>query len=238
MEEEEEIVIVLGDTVADVDLRKFSKSKHSVLGLKKVSNPLLFGIAEMEEDGVFIKKLIEKPKIPKSNLALVGIYMIKNVKLLFECIDYIFKKKLKTNGEFQLTDALMCMIDRGEKMTSLLVDHWFDCGRRETLLEANSILLQRKAFQQPLEYTFPKTIIIPPVSIGRNCIIKDSIIGPNVAIGENTLINRSIIQDTIVGSFSELKDVILEKSIIGNDSCLKGLIQKLSIGDSTEIILS
>lgn len=237
IENEEEIFIVLGDTIAHVDLERMKKSPHSVLCVQKVSNPMLFGIAEIDKTTSFVKKLIEKPKIPKSNLALVGLYKITNVKILLQSIEEIIKKQIKTNNEFQLTDALMQMIQKGEKMTTLLVDNWFDCGRRSALLQANAILLERKVQKYPKSYQFPTTIIINPVRIGENCEISDTIIGPNVAVGDNTKIHRSIIENTIIGSFSELKDVILHDSIIGNDSLLKGLVQKLSIGDSTEIDL-
>lgn len=237
LDNEDEIFIVLGDTIAHVDLELLKKSPYSVLCVQKVSNPMLFGIAEINKDTNFVKKLIEKPKIPKSNLALVGLYKITNVNVLLQSIEEMISNKVKTNNEFQLTDALMKMIEKGEKMTTLLVDNWFDCGRRSALLQANAILLERKVQKYPKKYEFPETIIINPVRIGENCEISDAIIGPNVAIGNNAKIHRSIIQDTIIGSFSELKDVILHNSIIGNDSLLKGVVHKLSIGDSTEIDL-
>ncbi|MEO1655790.1 MAG: sugar phosphate nucleotidyltransferase [Bacteroidota bacterium] len=181
-----------------------------------------------------MQKLIEKPKIPKSNLALVGIYKVNHVALLLDSIQYIMENDIKTNNEYHLTDALMEMIKRGEKITSIQVDNWFDCGRKETLLEANGILLNRRKFKENLP-SFPQTIIIPPVSIGENCKIQDSIIGPNVAIGENTLIKGAIISNTIIGSYSELKNIVLKDSIIGNDTSITGMIQSLNIGDSTEI---
>ncbi len=122
-------------------------------------------------------------------------------------------------------------------MTTIQVNNWYDCGKKETLLEANAILLNRLENKRPPQ-TYPNTIILPPVSIGNNCQIKNSIIGPNVAIGDNTAIQASIIDNSIIGSFSELSNVVLHDSIIGNDSSLKGLIQSLNIGDNTEINLS
>jgi glucose-1-phosphate thymidylyltransferase len=102
------------------------------------------------------------------------------------------------------------------------------------LLEANAILLNRVgASVDPREYK--NTIIIPPVSIGKNCKISNSIIGPNVAIGESTNIKSSIIGNSIIGSFSELQYSVLENSIVGNDSSLLGLRESLNLGDNTEI---
>lgn len=231
---EKQVLIVLGDTIASFNLQAVLQSSYSILGVKKVANPLLFGIADMSNDG-FIKKLVEKPKIPKSNLALVGIYKLNKVGLLLECIDYLMRNGIKTNNEYHLTDALMCMIEKGERMKTIQVDNWFDCGRKETLLEANAILLNSMEFKNNTNGSLPRTIVIPPVSVGQNCKIEGSILGPNVAIGDNTIVKGSIISNTIIGSFSELRDVVLKDSIIGNDSSLQGMIQSLNIGDNTEI---
>ncbi|TAF63406.1 MAG: glucose-1-phosphate thymidylyltransferase [Cytophagales bacterium] len=231
--EEKEVLIVLGDTIANANLDTFLNSKVSMVGVQKVKDPTLFGIAEINADQ-FAIQLVEKPKIPKSNLALVGIYKICNVNRFLDAIQYLIDNNIRQNNEFYLTDALMRLIEQGEPIKTTRVDNWFDCGKKETILEANAILLNN-AFHKKKKYQFPKTIIIEPVSIGENCTISHAIIGPNVAIGENTIIKGSIISNSIIGSFSELEDVVLKNSVIGNDSSLKGLVQSLNIGDSTEI---
>ncbi|MEM9983258.1 MAG: sugar phosphate nucleotidyltransferase, partial [Bacteroidota bacterium] len=234
-EKEEEILVVLGDTIARVALRTFIDSPVSTLGVKKVGEPSLFGIAEVDQAGKVIK-LVEKPKIPKSNLALVGIYKIRNVTLLLSSIEQLMRENHKTRDEYQLTDALMRMVQAGEEMHTVLVDHWYDCGKKETLLEANAILLNHDKFKHDFpKEAYPSAIILPPVSIGKNCQIKDSIIGPNVAVGDHTIVQYSIVQNSIIGSFSELKNVVLKNSIVGNDSSIKGLSQSLNIGDNTEL---
>ena len=84
---------------------------------------------------------------------------------------------------------------------------------------------------------FENVIIIPPVSIAMGSVIKNSIIGPNVAIGEQTVISYSIVRDSIIGSFSKLYDVVLNASLIGSDTEIKGETRTLNIGDNTEIDL-
>jgi glucose-1-phosphate thymidylyltransferase len=133
---------------------------------------------------------------------------------------------------------LMKMIEKGEKMNVVGVDNWYDCGKKESLLEANAILLGSPQFQNKFENEFPETIVIPPVSIGKNCKISGSIIGPNVAIGENSIVSYSIIKNSIIGSYSEIQSAVLNNSIIGNDSSLFGISQSLNIGDNTEINLT
>lgn len=231
---EENVLIILGDTIVHLNLNEFLESKHSVLGVRKVNVPGQFGIAELDGKG-FIRKVVEKPKIPKSNLALVGFYKISDVPKLIEALEHIITNNIKTLGEYQLTDALMYMIEQGHLMKTMPVDNWFDCGKRQSLLEANAILLGRNYKKSTTAKKYPNTIIIPPVSIGENCKITNSIIGPNVAIGEDTVVTYSVIEDTIVGSYSELKNVVLEHSIVGNDTRILGMSQRLNIGDNTEI---
>lgn len=231
---EKEMLIVLGDTIVDLNLKELTDSPHSVLGVQKVTEPGRFGIAELDQDGT-IRRLVEKPQIPKSNLALVGIYKIADPALLTEGLEYILGNNIKTLGEYHLTDALMYMVERGHVMRTAAVDSWFDCGKRSSLLNANAILLTRMFKNNPKSYKYPSTIIIPPVSIGKNCKITHSIIGPNAAIGDDAIVSYSIIEDTIVGSFSELRNIMLSHSIIGNDTRILGLSQQLNIGDNTEI---
>lgn len=237
-QDEQDVLIVLGDTIVQLDFKEFMKRGYSVLGVQKVNTPGHFGIAEINEEG-HIKKLIEKPKIPKSNLALVGFYKISNPAALIEGLEYLFENDIKTQGEYQLTDALMHMVNQGNLMKTVPVENWFDCGKRQSLLDANAILLGRAYQASPTQNLhFPNTIIIPPVSIGKNCKITNSILGPNVAVGDETVLTYSIIEDSIIGSYSELKNVMLEHSIIGNDTRLLGLSQRLNIGDNTEINFS
>ncbi|MDN5215731.1 sugar phosphate nucleotidyltransferase [Fulvivirgaceae bacterium BMA12] len=233
LKEADEILITLGDIIINIDLQKFLATETSVVGVKKVEIPGNFGIAELDQEG-FITNLVEKPTIPKSNVALIGIYKLVNPKLFFESIDYIMDNQIKNLGEYQLTDALMHMIEKGGKITTQSVDNWFDCGRKESLLEANAILMNRPEFEST-DHEFHKTILVPPVSIGKNCKISNSIIGPNVALGDNATISYSIVKNTIIGSFSELQSAVLHNSVIGNDTTLKGLSHSLNIGDNTEI---
>ena len=234
-EQEEGVLIMLGDAIVDTDLQLILEAPYSVLGVKKVAKPSLFGVTEVGMDE-FIVKLVEKPKIPKSNFALVGLYKIAHPKKLVESLEHIIKEDLRTLGEYHLTDALMHMIRNGEKMVKWSVDQWYDCGRKDSLLEANALLLSRPHLRH-INYSqqFPGSIIIPPVTIGADCTIVNSVIGPNVAIGDNTTINNSILSNSIIGSFSELRYAVMHDSIIGSDASFKGLSHSLNIGDSTEI---
>ncbi len=232
--DQQEILIMLGDTILTLDIEEFLKVPHSVLGTKKVDIPGNFGVVEIDSrDNV--KRLVEKPKIPKSNLALVGIYKLNNPKLFVESIEKVINEGIKTLGEYQLTDALMEMLKHGDSMGIFPVNNWYDCGKKESLLEANAILLSSDKFMNVEDYHYPDSVIIPPVSIAANCQIQHAIIGPNVAIGEDTVIHNSIIENSIIGSYTRLDVAVLNGSVIGSDTILKGPSQSLNIGDNTEI---
>lgn len=233
---EEELLIVLGDTIAEYDLKVVMESTHSMLGVKKVDDPRNFGVAEIDEDN-FISRVVEKPSIPKSNMALVGIYKIKETALLFSCLKKISDNNIRSYNEFSLTDALECMIQQGVKIQPFKVSNWFDCGKKDTLLESNAILLKKFGGNIPEVNNYQNTIIIPPVSIGEGCVIHHSVIGPNVAIGEHSIVNHSIIKDSIIGSYSHLNQIVLNDSLIGSDAEVKGESRKLNIGDNTAIDL-
>ena len=206
-----------------------------MIGLRKVEDPRDFGVAEVNENGC-IERVVEKPQIPKSNLALVGIYKIKESAALFHCSENNISQGLRSHGEYSLTDALDCMIGQGVIMKSFKVENWFDCGRKETLLESNALLL--KKFSPVVNAAqFQNTVIIPPVSIGPDCQISNAVIGPNVAIGENTVINSSVLKESIIGSFSTIQDIVISDSVVGSDTLLKGESRSLNVGDNTSIDL-
>jgi glucose-1-phosphate thymidylyltransferase len=232
---QDEVMVVLGDTICEYDVAEVVNSPYSMIGVRKVEDPRDFGVAEIEEDG-FISHVVEKPQIPKSNMALVGVYKIRESEQMFQCLETNIRQGLRSHGEYSLTDALDCMIKTGIRFQSFRVENWFDCGRKETMLESNAILLKKFAPEIKTE-EFENTVILPPVSIGAGCTIKNSIIGPNVSIGENTTIDYSIVKNSIIGSFSNLFDIVLDDSVIGSDTNLRGETRSLNIGDNTSIDL-
>ena len=233
---QDEVFVVLGDTICEFDIKEVVNSPYSMLGVRKVDDPRDFGVAEIDEDA-FIHHVVEKPQIPKSNMALVGVYKIKESEQMFQCLENNIRQGLRSHGEYSLTDALDCMIKLGAIFRSFKVENWFDCGRKETMLESNATLLKKFGPKIEEEHKFENTVIVHPVSIGAGCTIKNSIIGPDVAIGENTIIDYSIIKNSIIGSFSNLFDIVLDASIIGSDSNLRGETRSLNIGDNTSIDL-
>ncbi len=234
---DDEMFIVLGDTICEFDVRAVLERPVSTVGVKRVDDPRNFGVAEIE-DGGHVARVVEKPQIPKSNMALVGIYRIRESNQLFSCLENNIREHLTSYGEYNLTDAIECMIRNGVRFETFKVQNWFDCGKKETLLESNAKLLKKFGSNiSPDGVVMENTIVVHPVNIAAGCTIKNSIIGPNVAIGEKATVNYSILKDAILGSFANLYDIVLTHSLIGSDTEVKGESRSLNIGDNTEIDL-
>lgn len=232
----DDVLIVLGDTICEFDIQRVIQSPESMVGVRKVDDPRNFGVAEMDSDGN-VYHVVEKPQIPKSNMALVGVYKIKESSMLYECLEMMMKEGLRTHGEYSITDALDCMIRRGARFKAFRVENWFDCGKRETLLESNATLLKKFGGSIMSSQAYENTVIIQPVRIGKGCDIRNSIIGPNVTIGDYTTVESSIIKNSIIGSYTNLFDIVLDYSLIGSDTGIHGETRSLNIGDNTDIDL-
>jgi glucose-1-phosphate thymidylyltransferase len=230
----EEVVIALGDTIFNMDGEAFMQADCSLLCAQKVKDPRLFGVAEVDEANVVLK-VMEKPAIPKSNIAMVGVYKIREVNLLIECLEELIAEETLRLGEFQLTDALQMMISKGAFFRAFMVSQWFDCGKKEALLETNATLLNSPYFQSADHSDLHNSIIIKPVHIADGCQISNSIIGPNVSIGDHAMIEDSIIKDSIIGSYAKLSSALLKHSVIGSDATLTGPSQSLNLGDNNEV---
>ncbi|MEI7934756.1 MAG: sugar phosphate nucleotidyltransferase [Chlorobiaceae bacterium] len=227
----EPLFIILGDTIFDVDLDPVLKSPFSTLGVKEVDDPRRFGVAVTDDEKIL--KLVEKPDTPVSNLAIVGLYFLRQSKSLFASIDHLIENDIKTKGEYQLTDALQLMIEGGETFTTFPVSGWYDCGKPDTLLSTNQILLQNNTTTKE----YPGCIIVDPVFIADNAILNNAIIGPNATIGEDSKITDAIIRDSIIGSEARVVHIMLNHSIIGSNASITGNPHEISVGDYSEIMV-
>jgi glucose-1-phosphate thymidylyltransferase len=226
------VLIILGDTIFDVDLGPVLRSPFSSLGVKTVEDPRRFGVAVLR--GEFIARLVEKPETPLSNLALVGLYLVRNPRLLAECLNALVDRDVRTRGEYQLTDALQMMVERGERMTTFPVEGWFDCGKPETLLATNEALLKK----HPHIPSIPGVTVIPPVAIAPSASIERCVIGPNTTIGEKAVLRDAIIRNSIIAEGAQVHKALLENSIIGSGAVVQGRSQRISVGDSSEVELT
>jgi glucose-1-phosphate thymidylyltransferase len=225
----EPVLIILGDTIFDVDLQPILKSDTSALGVKEVDDPRRFGVAETK-DGI-ITRLIEKPENPTSHLAVVGLYYIRNTPLLLSALRQVVEQNIRTKNEYQLTDALQLMIERGEKMRTFMVEGWYDCGKPETLLSTNRALLER----QPPSRKMEGVVLVDPVYIAPTAQLTNSVIGPYTTVGSGAVINESVVRNSIISESARVHRAMLDNSIVGNGSVVKGSYKRINVGGSSEI---
>ncbi|MCX7937555.1 MAG: sugar phosphate nucleotidyltransferase [Bacteroidota bacterium] len=226
----EPVFIILGDTIFDADLTALLQIPTSAIGIKAVDDPRRFGVVEVS--GGMVVRLIEKPSEPPSNLAIVGLYVIRNTPLLLECLEHLIMRHTTTKGEFQLTDALQCMVEHGEQIAAFPVEGWYDCGKPETLLETNRFLLARntQAVAPPCD-----SVVLPPSYVAPTAIVERSVIGPYATVGEGAIIRDSRIQNSIVGAGASVIAAVLDGSLIGNNAIVNGSFHSLNVGDSSQI---
>jgi glucose-1-phosphate thymidylyltransferase len=225
----EPILIILGDTIFDVDLHEVLHGEFSVLGVKEVEDPRRFGVAETTNG--FITRLVEKPENPMSRLAVVGLYYIRNTVLLVSTLRELVEKDIRTKNEYQLTDALQLMIDRGEKMKPFPVDGWYDCGKPETLLSTNHALLERAPASKKIE----GVVLVDPVYVAPSAKLTNCVIGPYTTVGNDAVIYESIVRNSIISESARVHRALLDNSIVGNGSVVKGNYKRINVGGSSEI---
>jgi len=229
---DEPVFVMLGDTVFEADIKSVFSGDYSSLGVKEVDDPRRFGTAELNSDG-FITRLVEKPQNPVTKLALVGLYYLNNGKLLLDAINELIENNLKTNGEYQITDALQLLIDKDEKIKTFMLDGWYDCGKPETILSTNQYLLSRDSKR----ISITGSLVREPVYIADNARIENSIIGPNTTISGDAIVHNSILTNSIVGEGASVVDIILKDSIVGSKAKVSGTISSINISDYSEILL-
>jgi len=223
------LLILLGDTIVRADFRRIVDTDANLIGVKAVADPRRFGVCLVS--GERITGVVEKPETPVSNLAIVGIYRFVDSGPLYAALDEVVRGNVRTRGEFQLTDALQRMIDRGVDLRTFPIQDWFDCGSIETLLATNRYLLEEQA--RPVER--PGNLIVPPVAIHDTAVLTGSIIGPHVSIAGGARVENSIISNSIIHDEAVVSNALLESSVVGNRASVYGRSARLNVGDSTEL---
>lgn len=224
---DEPALIILGDTIIDLDMKSLQDPKHNMIAVVEVEDPRRFGIVETDAKGL-ITRMIEKPENPSSNLAIAGAYYIQSQKKLKHAIEQLIKNDVKTRNEYQLTDALDLMMKTGESFKALPINEWYDCGTVETLLSTSSYLLSKRSVNKG---KCKNCTIIEPVYIAKGAKISNSTIGPNVAIGKDVIIKDSRIKDSMINDRAQISDCILINSIVGYSAKVIGIEGKVNVGD-------
>jgi glucose-1-phosphate thymidylyltransferase len=227
------VLIIFVDTIFDADLSiVHSTDADGIIWTKEVEDYQRFGVVVTDSDGN-MTRIVEKPSEPISKRANIGLYYVRNWKLLFEGIDHVLTQPAN-KGEYYLTDAFQYMIDQGAKIRVVDVEGWYDAGQNETLIDTNRVMLEKGRARKPASLG-DGARIVDPVYIEDGACITNSTVGPNVSIGAGTVIEGSEVRDSVIGEKSQIHRSRLKGSIIGNHVKLDGLTGVVTVGDHSEV---
>ena len=230
---DQDVLIIFVDTIFETDLSVIkSTDADGIIWVKEVEDYQRFGVVVTDKDGN-MTQIIEKPSTPISKRANIGLYYVKNWKLLYEGIDHVLTQP-QNKGEYYLTDAFQYMIDKGAKIKVVDVEGWYDAGKLDTLLETNQTVLSKGAARRPKNVEASVTIH-DPVYIEDNVSMSNSVIGPNVSIGAGSVIESSTLTHTILGKKGKVKHSTLHNSLIGDNVTIEALKGELTVSDDSEI---
>ena len=229
------IVVAFADTLFKADF-KLDNSSDGIIWVKQIENPSAFGVVKLNSTGE-ITDFVEKPDTYVSNLAIIGIYYFKSGEQLCDELEYLIDNDIKEKGEYQLTNALENMKNKGVVFRPGEVKEWLDCGNKNVTVATNKKVLElnNEFLENNTSASLTNSIVIPPCYIGNNVELTSSVIGPFVSIGDNTKITNCVINNSLIQENSTIKSAVLSNSMIGNNTSYIGKEIDLSIGDFTEI---
>lgn len=226
-----EVIVAFADTLFKTDFT-LDRTKDGVIWVQQVENPSSFGVVKYNEDNI-ITDFIEKPQEFVSDLAIIGIYYFKSGETLDAELQYLIDNDIKDKGEYQLTNAMESMKNKGMLFTPGAVEEWLDCGNYAVTVNTNQRVLANKKDQFTVaEGRFDDSVKIhEPCFIGEGVELKNCEIGPFVSIGNESKLKNCVISNSIIGEHSEIIRLHCENSMIGNHVCLEGNPKEYSIGD-------
>ena len=227
------VIVAFADTLFKADF-SLDDSKDGIIWTHKVENPDSFGVVKTSKNNI-VTNFIEKPQKFVSDMAIIGIYYFRDGANLKKELKYLIDNKIAKEGEFQLTDVLQNMMNKGVRFFVDSVEEWLDCGNKDAMIYTNKRILELKNSRNYLEDSakINNSVIIKPCFIGKNAQIENSIIGPYVSVGDNTKIKHSIITNSIVQTNTTISNANIENSMMGNFVKLDGKIADINVGDFT-----
>jgi glucose-1-phosphate thymidylyltransferase len=229
-------VVAFADTLFKADFI-MDTNQEGVIWVQSIEDPRQFGVVKLNDAGV-ITDFIEKPETPVSNLAIIGIYYFKDGNNLKKELQYLLDNNITEKGEFQLTNALENMKQKGLAFTPGKVTEWLDCGNKDATVYTNQRVLEFDKGNAKLKgknIITENSIIIEPCYIGDNVTILNSIVGPHVSIGGCSIVNDAILKNSIIQSNTKLSHTVIANSMIGEGAEVKGKPLDLSMSDYTTI---
>lgn len=231
------MLMVFADTLIDTHLGVIADDKiEGITWVKAVEDPRRFGVAVVDGQG-WVTRLVEKPKEMDNNLVVVGFYYFKHSEDLLAAIEEQMNRNIQIKGEYFLADAVNIMLEKGLKMRTQKVDIWLDAGIPAAMLKTNRYLLEQGGDNSREIDDDQKAVIVPPVFVDPKAVLRNAVIGPYTSIGPGCVIENSVVSNSIIEDESHIVDIVLQDSLIGSKTSVKGSTNKLDIGDNSEVML-
>ena len=225
-------VVAFADTLFKADFT-MDTNQEGVIWVQKIEDPRQFGVVKLDNNGV-ITDFVEKPVEFVSDLAIIGIYYFKDGDYLKSELKYLLDNDIKEKGEYQLTNALENMKQKGTRFVPGKVSEWLDCGNKDATVYTNQRVLEFDKNKLDLvskSHVCENSIVISPCYIGDDVKIVNSVVGPHVSIGSGTIVENSVIRNSIIQSKSKLISVNIVNSMVGEYAEVNGKSLDLSVGD-------
>jgi len=225
------LVVAFADTLFKADFQ-LDASAESTIWVQKVEDPKPFGVVKLNANNE-ITDFVEKPETFISDLAIIGIYYFKDGEYLKTELQYLLDNDIKDKGEYQLTNALENMKNKGTRFVPGQVTEWLDCGNKNATVYTNERYLEfiKDSNLKSSSSLVVNSIIIEPVFLGENVKISNSVIGPHVSIGNGSVVNGSVISNSIIQENSKIVHANVANSMVGSHAEVKGKPADLSVGD-------
>ena len=225
------MVIAFADTLFRADFH-MPEDCDGVIWVKQIEDPRQFGVVKVTKDDV-ITDFVEKPKEYVSDLAIIGIYYVNDGNNLKKELQYLIDNNIKDKGEYQLTNALENMKNKGLRLKAGKVEEWLDCGNKDATVYTNKRVLEIKYPDSYISKSAKliNSVIVAPCYIGDEAVIENSVIGPHVSIGVKTSVRSSIITNSIIQTNDIINEASISNSLVGSFVNYKGNPDDLSMGD-------
>ena len=228
------VIVAFADTLFRADL-KLDTDCDGVIWVNKVEDPKPFGVVKLDDKGI-ITEFVEKPQTFVSDLAIIGIYYFADGERLRKEMQFLIDNKIMDKGEYQLTNAMENMKQKGARFKAGAVDVWMDCGNKNAMVDTNTKVLgflkDDKSLVSPKLKTV-NSVIIPPCFIGDDVTVTNSVVGPNVSIEKGTSITDSVVRNSILRGGVRVQDAVIDNSMVGERAVVTGRAMDLSLSDDS-----
>ncbi len=228
------VFIAFSDTLFKADFQ-FDPNEEGIIWVKKVEDPSAFGVVKTNGQNI-ITDFVEKSPVFISDLAIVGLYYVRDGEFLRNQIQALIDGNIKDKGEFQITSVLENMKKTGYNFRAAGIEEWLDCGNKQNIIDTNRRMLEIKSVREPLRHdsaVIENSVIVEPCFLGAGSKVVNSVIGPHVSVGHRSVIQNSIVKNSVIQNDTSVLNAMFSDSMVGNQVDYIGRVSDISIGDYT-----